>query len=285
MDHVESTGYLTSLKDCRICTTVSVAEVANQPMAHFLPGASDVNARCEVIEDKKQWKWHEFTLTSLIFPGQTLYHSALFVEGKGCSVLFCGDSFSPSGLDDYNGDDRNLCGENRGYRYCLGVIEKLKPDYIINSHQDQAFVYDEKYIKELTGTLDRRREILEEILPNGEKIGMDNLWLRVWPFEQIIHSGNKLIFEVHITSNGEHMIKVAPILPEGWQSVLPREICTHSLSSGSVFWTVGGLEKDSELRFGVDVPEDAKGLYRIPFQVWLDGKFIGSFAHTEVHIL
>jgi glyoxylase-like metal-dependent hydrolase (beta-lactamase superfamily II) len=48
-----------------------------------------------------QWRWKEFQLTARYFPGQTLYHQALLVQKDGAeAILFVGDSFTPSGIDD-----------------------------------------------------------------------------------------------------------------------------------------------------------------------------------------
>jgi hypothetical protein len=71
-------------------------------------------------------------LTSYFFPGQTLYHAALLVEGEGLRMFFVGDSHTMSGLDDYCAQNRNFLGRGVGFQYCLSLIEKLQPTHIFN---------------------------------------------------------------------------------------------------------------------------------------------------------
>jgi len=57
-------------------------------------------------------RWHEFQFTFFDFPGQTLYHDGLLVQHDGADrPLFAGDSFTPSGIDDYCLQNRDFVGE------------------------------------------------------------------------------------------------------------------------------------------------------------------------------
>ena len=63
-----------------------------------------------------RWCWKESELTVHYFPGQTLYHQALLVrKDGGKSVCFIGDSFTPSGIDDYCLQNRNLLRADAGF--------------------------------------------------------------------------------------------------------------------------------------------------------------------------
>ena len=76
--------------------------------------------------DGSRMRWHEFQFTFLYFPGQTLYHDGLRVERDGGGALFfTGDSFTPSGIDDYCLQNRNFVDEGQGYLYCLAVLQHL----------------------------------------------------------------------------------------------------------------------------------------------------------------
>ena len=79
-----------------------MAEVIADPLAWRLPCISPSVARVDrATQDGESWTWHEFKLTAYHFPGQTLYHAGLLVEGQGLRMLFVGDSFTMAGIDDY----------------------------------------------------------------------------------------------------------------------------------------------------------------------------------------
>ena len=51
--------------------------------------------------DGETLRWHEWQFTFWHFPGQTLYHGGLVAKHQdGRTILFVGDSFTPSGMDD-----------------------------------------------------------------------------------------------------------------------------------------------------------------------------------------
>ena len=72
-------------------------------------------------------RWHEFKFTYSYFPGQTLYHDGLLVKKDGGeSVFFIGDTFTPSGIDDYCVLNRNFVEPEQGYEYCLNSVKRAK---------------------------------------------------------------------------------------------------------------------------------------------------------------
>ena len=72
------------------------------------------------------WRWKEFEMTLYYFPGQTLQHDALLVKkDTGEQFFFIGDSFTPSGIDDYCLLNRNLLHEGTGYLFCLQHVKRV----------------------------------------------------------------------------------------------------------------------------------------------------------------
>ena len=101
-DHVDAIPAFQKTFDCPCITDRHVAEVISDPMAWRLPCISPSKARVDrATKDGESWQWHEFRLTAYHFPGQTLYHSGLFVESGDLRMLFAGDSFTMAGIDDY----------------------------------------------------------------------------------------------------------------------------------------------------------------------------------------
>ena len=92
-------------------------------------------------EEGASWRWKEFEMTLYYFPGQTLQHDALLVKkDTGEQFFFIGDSFTPSGIDDYCLLNRNFLHEGMGYLLCLQHLKQFAPDaMLINQHVGPAF--------------------------------------------------------------------------------------------------------------------------------------------------
>ena len=72
-------------------------------------------------------RWHEWEFTFWNFPGQTLYHGGLVArQDGGDTYLFAGDSFTPSGMDDYCMQNRDFLRPGEGYEYCLRKIASFR---------------------------------------------------------------------------------------------------------------------------------------------------------------
>ena len=92
----------------RCISQVPMSEVIGNPAAFRLPC---LTTRPIPIENAKRdgetVRWNEWQFTFWNFPGQTLYHGGLVARrDDGQTYLFVGDSFTPSGMDDY-------CMQNR----------------------------------------------------------------------------------------------------------------------------------------------------------------------------
>jgi len=146
-----------------------------------------------VVPDEHRMSWKEFTLTFYDFPGQTIYHDALLVErDTGERIFFVGDSFTPSGLDDYCLQNRNLLSPGTGYLYCLGLLQKRIPAdaLLINQHVLEPFRFDASQLKHIEGVFKDRVELLRELCPWDEpNYGIDEQWARIYPYGQEVQVG------------------------------------------------------------------------------------------------
>ncbi len=291
-DHVDHLGSLASEFCCPVMTTAYVAEVIEYPGKCFLPCISPNPVHVgRIMPDGYSWEWNEFTLTAMHLPGQTLYHSGLLVEGHGIKILLAGDSFSPNGIDDYCSGNRNFTGKGRGYRYCIDVLRKYEPDYILNQHQLKMFKFTGSHLAYLEKKLIEREHILTGLLPwNAPDFGIDEWWLRSYPYEQTAEPGEIVTVELHITNHGTSpmTVRASPMLPERWvllddtdggQTIVPP------FSSGSADKRGDNIVPDGKISFTFCVPQNTcEDQHMIMFRIFVDGSYFGQLRHAIVLI-
>ncbi len=192
-DHTEKINEFLRENRCPVYATPVMEDVLRQPGAYRLP-AMTANAidRLTVVSDGHRMSWKEFTLTFYDFPGQTIYHDALLVErNAGERIFFIGDSFTPSGLDDYCLQNRNLLGPGTGYLYCLDLLQDRVPAdaLLINEHVLEPFRFDAGQVEHMAETFRQRGELLRELLPwDGPNYGIDEQWARIHPYGQEVRA-------------------------------------------------------------------------------------------------
>ena len=281
-DHLNTSWMFVHEFDCEILSTAAVAEVCCQPAAWFLPALPDCNLKIWVLKDGFCWDWEGFRLTALHLPGQCIAHAGLLAEKDGEKVLLCGDSFAPTGLDDYCAENRNLPGKDRGYDLCVKLLRKYGVRQLVNQHQSDPFVYEEAYLRHLEQTMALREADLAQLLPGDIGFGVDPQWLRAWPMEQTVTEFAPMRLSVQITGHGNHTIRIVPCVP--WLEENPvAQVQTTGLTSGTVMEGSKTCPKDSWVHFDLQAP--GKGSYLIPVQVWLDGEFLGSYVNYQVEVI
>ena len=255
-DHTNKVDELIQEFKCPVYASRESKDVLENPDAYRLPcltskGITNLTA----VPDGYKMRWKEFSLTFYYFPGQTLYHDALLVEKDGGEkIFFIGDSFTPSGIDDYCLQNRNLLQQSQGgrplagmgYFYCLGFLQKMPPDYLlINQHVLEPFRYNQEQIKHMTDVLEKRKQILAYLFPWDEpNYGIDERWARIYPYGQKVKAGQRLEIAVKILnhSNSSHIYTVRPNVPEGFQ--LKPEKASINIRPG----------KEAEASFEIIVP-------------------------------
>lgn len=168
-DHVDAIPLFCQRFGCPVIAEDSVAQVVSEPERWYLPCQSPWAVSVDrVVRHGDRWRWQEFTLTAYHFPGQSLYHSGLLVEGQGMRLLFCGDSLTPTGLDDYCAFNINLLGDGVGYDFCLQLLEELQPDMLLNSHVKAPFAPSPSDLRRWREALRERRALLQQLFPYND---------------------------------------------------------------------------------------------------------------------
>ena len=224
-DHVNAIPEFQETFPCETITDTVVAEVITNPIGFRLPCISPAVTRVDrITQDGDSWQWNEFTMTAYHFPGQTYYHGGLLVEGHGVRMFFGGDSFTMAGIDDYCSGNRNLLGADVGYGKCLRLIQELKPTHIFNCHVDPAFDFTDAEIACMLDTLAEREKCYTALFPwDHANYGMDEHWVRCYPYEQEVAPGETTELRVEITNHSDEprTATAQPMLPTSWGMEIP----------------------------------------------------------------
>lgn len=290
-DHVEAVNQLRDQSGCRVISFELTAAIIREPAAYYLPCVSPqaVTVDC-TVRDGQSWTWHEFKLTAYSCPGQTLYDGALFVEKDGLGFLAVGDSFSPNGLDDYCCQNRNLLSDRQGFFSCLALLRRLKPDFLLNQHQAKAFVFQPGQLDYLEQKLLERKELLASLLPWPEvDFGLDEWWLRTYPYTQEVAPGSVFSVEVQLTNHllATSTLELEPVLPPGWAKepgLARKTITVPARTDGTAF--PGSARPDGRAIFSFQVPDSAlPGREIILFRVRWNGRYLGQFRHALLDLV
>ncbi len=264
-DHTDKIGELVQEFDCPVYSCRELAGILEHPEAYRLPClTSNPIANPTSLADGQKMRWKEFDLTSYYFPGQTLYHGALLVErDDGQKIFFIGDSFTPSGMDDYCLLNRNLLHKGTGYFYCLDLLLRMPQDYLlVNQHVVETFRFSKPQLEHMTEVLAKRIEILADLFPWDEpNYGIDERWARIHPYSQKARSGQNIEITVKILNHSSSARKftVKPNVPEGFS--LKPEMVAKSIEP----------RKESEIRFTITVPAGiSKSLHIVTCDIGFD---------------
>jgi len=176
----------------------------------------------KVMGDGESRRWHEYRLTKYAFPGQTMYHDGLLVEKDGGeAVFFAGDSFTPTGLDDYCLLNRNPIRDGVGFLKALEVLRKLPAGtHLVNQHVMPTFRFSAGQLDEMDRSLRKRADLLKELVPwEDVNFGLDEQWARLDPHGRTVKAGEELELKVVIFNHGAQRQKftVTPRGPAGWK--------------------------------------------------------------------
>lgn len=249
-DHTNRVNELIQEFKCPVYVTPILEDILRQPQAYRLPAMTSYSIRnLTVVPDGHPMEWREFKMTFYDFPGQTIYHDALLVEKEGGEkIFFIGDSFTPSGIDDYCLQNRNLLHDGMGYLYCLEMLGKMRPDYLLlNQHVVEPFRFDKNQLAHIIATLAERKRLLAALFPWDEpNYGIDEQWARVYPYSQKAKPGQHLEISVVVLNHSDvtHKFTVVPRTPEGFK--LEPEGATVSV----------GPQEEKSVRFRTTVPDN-----------------------------
>ena len=221
-DHTHKINALLDLFPSPVFVTPLVADIARNPGAYRLPClTTEAIEEPTVVPDGHRRRWREFQLTFYDYPGQTLYHSALLAEhDDGRKLLFVGDSFTPSGIDDYCLLNRNLMHEDEGYLRCLDLLATLPAEcMLVNQHVSPVFQFDASQIEFMRKALTERKALLGELFPwDDANYGIDEQWARTYPYGQTAHPGQMVDVQVRMRNHSSrpHQYTITPHVPAGF---------------------------------------------------------------------
>ncbi|MCL2348893.1 MAG: MBL fold metallo-hydrolase [Planctomycetaceae bacterium] len=235
-----------------------LADILERPGAYRMPCLQNISIPIVRKNDGETMQWNEFEFTFFDFPGQTLYHNALLVrKGNERPVFFIGDSFTPTGIDDYCAWNRNLLKDGKGYLYCLKKIRSLNPSPIlINAHVEPPFEFDTMRLDYMERALRERIKLLADLLAVPEiNFGLDHAWCRLDPFVSTIPAGKSTVLKLVITNHfdkvGEFLVKVEP--DEAFSLEMPqepiRELTVEPGKEQTMEWTLKPTSNQVGTRF------------------------------------
>jgi len=224
--HDDHTNYINSVVKefgCPVYATTELKNILENPGAFDLPCLTTESIRnLNVMQDGLKMTWKDFTLTFRYFPGQTLYHDALLFEKKnGESIFFIGDSFTPTGIDDYCLLNRNLLHPGTGYFHCLDILKELPENILLsNQHVEPLFSFSGQQLDRMKNLLLERSSIIKDLFPwDNANYGIDEQWVSIFPYLQRTTPGETVEFTVKIFNHSDVMktFKICPQITEGFK--------------------------------------------------------------------
>lgn len=215
-DHTDHASKVAKRFGAKVLYSNKIQDIVENPGRYRMPCLTTNPITGEVKGEADSWQWREFRMASYFFPGQTLYHGGLHIEREsGEKIFFVGDSFTPSGTDDYCLQNRNFTGEDEGYLYCLRLLEKLGGNpWLINQHVLPMFRYDAARVDRMRLELRRRAQLLAELTPLPHaNYAVDESWARIYPYAS---SGEPLELRLMNHTDKEQTFRVKWHLPPGW---------------------------------------------------------------------
>ena len=206
-DHTDFINNIVKEFDCPIYVTKELKDILENPAAFHMPVlTTDPITNLTIMQNNQKMLWKDFTLTFHSFPGQTLYHDAvLFEKNNGEAIFFIGDSFTPSGIDDYCLLNRNFLHTGSGYFYCLDILKKL-PDNVLlaNQHVAPLFAFSRQQLDHMTNLLLERNALLKDLFPwDNINYGVDEQWTSVYPYGQKASLGKNVECTVKIFNHSD----------------------------------------------------------------------------------
>ena len=143
--------------------------------------------------------------------------------GERRALFFVGDSFTPSGVDDYCLQNRDFVREGEGFLFCLGVLERLRPSvWLVNQHVDPTFRFSAEQFARMRAELRKRLAILKDLSPWPDaNYAIDESWAAVHPYAQESRPGRKVPLGVRIVNHSARAetYRVRWNLPAGWRLI------------------------------------------------------------------
>lgn len=280
-DHTDYVDQLAKKHAVPVWASAEIRDILEHPGRFRMPAST--HASIEKIDSRhsgERWEWREFGLESLYFPGQTLYHGGLLLRKRGAEqILFVGDSFTPSGIDDYCLQNRNFVERGQGYQYCLDEIGRLErehpedPLWLVNQHVAPMFRFERGHTEFMRRELDARAAAIADlgVLP-GANFAVDESWARVYPYHSVAAvqrvTGLELVLKNH--SKSTQTFEIQWNLPAGVELVTAERYLT--------------LAPGAEGRAAARVRAKGKGLHVLTADIAFGGMHLREWAEGMLRI-
>jgi glyoxylase-like metal-dependent hydrolase (beta-lactamase superfamily II) len=246
-DHSDLAQAMGDKYQCPVYFCREMRDILEHPEAHRMPCLTPNAIRSfRTMEHGAKQRWNEFEFTHSYFPGQTIYHGLLTVKNdNGQTILFVGDSFTPTGMDDYCLLNRNFFPPEKGFLDCLRQIKQMTGDYLlINQHVPPAWRFSPRQLDFMIETFAERRNLMADLFPwDDPNFGVDEQWARFYPYTAEVAAGGRVDLKVMLRNHSatQQEFRVTPHLPAGWKG--PRgplrvSVGAHQEASVSIPITV-----------------------------------------------
>lgn len=213
-DHTDQVQNAAETFDCPVYATKEYADLLSNPDGYHLPAMTANPIDVTTLDSGHKMRWREFELTFYFFPGQTYYHGALLVKKPNADpILFVGDAFAPSGMDDYCVLNRNLLGEDQGFLKCLKQVQETEGAWLINEHIRHIFRFNTKEMEYLFARYRERIELQGELfVGDSPNYGVDEQWAFFYPYASRVKPGEetKLKFRIWNHSPKKRTYSIRP---------------------------------------------------------------------------
>ena len=207
-DHTKAVAEAQREFGCPVYAVRQVAGALMRPGEFFTPGlTSNAVDEVTILKDGEKIKWREYDFTARYFPGQMRAHGGLLVEKPDHDpVFFIGDSFSPSGIDDYCLMNRNLMREDEGYLRGFRILREETPakTWLVNQHIPHLFRFSEKELDWLEGCYRERIKMIAEFIPwDDVNFAIDEQWSWTFPYGQEVKAGQEFEITLQIENHSQ----------------------------------------------------------------------------------
>ncbi|MEX2232373.1 MAG: MBL fold metallo-hydrolase, partial [Cyclobacteriaceae bacterium] len=279
-DHTNFINDVVKEFNCPVYVTKELKDILENPAAYHMPClTTNPIPDLTIMKDGQKMSWKDFTLTFKFFPGQTLYHDALlFEKSNGDAIFFVGDSFTPSGIDNYCLLNRNFLDPGTGFLHCLDILKKLPPNVLLsNQHVAPLFAFSREQLDHMTNVLLESNELLKDLFPWDDiNYGVDEQWARIYPYGQKASPGKTIEYTMKVFNHSDvsKNFILKPNAPEGF-SVEPNIVSL-----------VIGAKTEGQGTFKIKLPEQiSPGVSVLTVDIKFDSWDLHEWSEALIEIV
>lgn len=275
-DHTNAVAEAAEVLRCPVYACREMRDILERPEAYAMPVETAIAIRPVTATGEGQTqRWHEFEFTYSYYPGQTWYHGGLLVKKDGGeTVFFVGDSFTPTGMDDYCLLNRNFLAPEKGYTQCLDVLRRIG-GWLVNQHVEPMFRYSPAQVELMRANFAARAKLFGALFPwDDPNFGLDEQWARFYPYSTEAKPGQALELQFVLLNHSpaRREFRVRPRTPAGWSADGPVKVQVAP-------------RQERMVRFRVTPTADARGVHVITADVAFANWDLREWAEAIVAVV